>query len=943
MKPIRTVRSLRLRYAIGLSAIAILVTASFFTMQRVVSEQRDFSSLVNLAGHQSGLANRIAYFASLMVTTVDEVEFQMAKSQIGRTVNKMESAYKILREGSEEKGIPRIINDNLSTIYEDPMVGLDVALDNFLNHARAIYDSDMAAAHPGSASYLYLTTYGPHVLEPMLDAVVDEFQQIGRKAILKIERFELAVWLTTLCALLIEVAFIFLPAEKHIRKTIASLEETISELTKTHKRLLTAQQLALVGDWELQVKENKLHWSEQVYHICGVIPEQFEVTLENSLSIIHPQDRHAVKTATRKLLREKHSLNMEYRILRPDTTERLVLQQAVSSAGTDGSISTISATIQDITERKELSTRLEKLSENIPGFIFQFQINDDGTYKFQYVSKGITDTYGIPPESVLQNSEVIFNLVHNEDLARIRQSLHDSGRMKQTWHDQYRVQHPTKGMIWVEGHATPERLVDESILWYGYILDITTRKQSEEQIEQLALYDPLTGLANRRLLKDRLRQAMATARRNRTYGAVILLDLDNFKDLNDTQGHNVGDAQLIEVSKRIKNNVRDTDTVARLGGDEFVVILEWLGYSEDSSRNAVMAIAEKVRVALNQAYVLGPHSHVHHASASIGVTLFQGSEPSDGELLKRADVAMYEAKDLGRNRVSYFSKERQNIVDLRSEMASDLQYALNNDEFTLFYQPQFTIGGELCGAEALLRWNPTRKSPVSPDVFIPIAEETGLILPLGEWVLETACNDILLLEKKGLSTTFAIAINISARQFSDDGFLHKVSNLIDRSGVVVSRLKFELTESCLIKDLERAQSILSVLREMGIKIELDDFGTGYSSLNSLKNLPLDTLKIDRSLIHGIEGDPRDGAIVKAAIAMAKSLSLDVIAEGVETNQQRDFVVGEGCTMLQGFLFAKPAPLTDLVGFLEEHNQKVEFENLHLSYSSDVNTFVKTPH
>ncbi|MCG8426661.1 MAG: bifunctional diguanylate cyclase/phosphodiesterase, partial [Chromatiales bacterium] len=384
----------------------------------------------------------------------------------------------------------------------------------------------------------------------------------------------------------------------------------------------------------------------------------------------------------------------------------------------------------------------------------------------------------------------------------------------------------------------------------------------------------------------------------------------------------IGDALLVEVGKRLQNCVRASDTIARLGGDEFVAVLEQLGQHESDVRNKALAVAEKIRATLGRAYVLGEDEHIYRTSVSIGVALFQGVEEDVDELIMQADVAMFEAKDLGRNRVCFFNEERQAVINSRTALVGALQHAIDHTELHLYYQPQVSAEGQLLGAEALLRWFPRGESPISPATFIPIAEETGLILPIGEWVLETACQHLRQLNLLELPEDFALAVNISARQFSDDQFLQKVQAIVARTGVDVSRLKLELTESCLVQDLHRARVILNALRDMGFHIELDDFGTGYSSLTSLKALPLDTLKLDGDLVHGIESDNRGVAIVRAAIAMAKAMSLSIVAEGVETPQQSAFLINEGCDMLQGFLFARPMPFDAFTNFLRKHRQGV---------------------
>lgn len=923
-----TVLSLRFRYLTGLSVIALLVTTSFFTMQRVVSEQRNFSGLVNLAGHQAGLANRISYFASLMAVAENESEFNMAKSQVGLTVHKMRSAYHTLRKGDPAAGIPMVSNDNLLTIYEDPMFDLDLALTNFLEQADRIHKSGMNDLSLKSTPYVFLTTYGPHVLEPLLDAVVDEYETIGKNAILKIERFEQIIWVAALVTLMLELVFIFAPLDRHIRKTLNSLESSIKNLTKTRKRLLSAQQLAVVGDWELQLADSSLTWSDQVYAICGVSREDFAVTPDSSLQLVHPEDRDRVKSALIALVRNKKPSNLEYRIIRPDLKERLVFQYAAYRKEKCDGTELLTGTIQDISERKELSTRLEKLSEHIPGFIFQYREDTDNRPCMPYVSRGIILTCGIEPEQLHDSIQAMTELLHPEDVEQVKNSIEESKKKLITWHAQFRICHPDKGYIWLEGHATPERLSDGGTRWYGYIWDITERKHSEDRIRKLALYDPLTGLANRRLLKDRLSHALATSSRSLNFGAVIMLDLDNFKSLNDTKGHEVGDALLVEVADRLNSCVRESDTISRLGGDEFVVVLECLAAQKRTAQSKAMEVAEKIRVTLSRAYFLGDGGHVHHASASIGVTLFQGNAKNESELLKRSDVAMYEAKDLGRNCVCLYSEERQAAVNQKSTLAHGMQSALENEEFTLYLQPQISGSGRLRGAEALLRWLPPGKDPISPGVFIPIAESTGLILPIGEWVLARACRHVIALEELGLPDEFALAVNISARQFNDNAFVGKMKAIIERSGVNTRRLKFELTETCLVQDLERGKAILSELRELGLTIELDDFGTGYSSLNSLNKLPIHTLKIDCSLIHGIENENSTKAIVRATLAMARAMSLEVIAEGVETPGQRKFLIDEGCDILQGYLYARPMPYDAFAEYLVKHSDTSRVLSFH---------------
>lgn len=486
MQSLNTGKNLRFRYIIGLGVIALLVTTSFLTMQHLVSNQREFSSIINFASHQSGLANRIAYFVSLMATTEDESDFLMARSQLGRTIKKMENAHYILRNGDPENNIRFVSSKKLKIIYDDPMVGLDTVLSRFLEKARIVYKSEMDTFNIKSAAYLSITTYGPHVLEPLLDAAVDEYEEIGRNAILKIERFELAVWLTLLLTLIAEIGLIFWPIEKHIQKTLQSLESSISELSTTRKRLLSAQKLAKVGDWELHTSDSKFIWSDQIYQICGVSQSDFNVTLSSALEMVHPDDKKKVGSLFEMLKSTgQRRSDMEFRIIQPDGTERLVYQRAVAIRNKQNRIEMIYGTMQDVTERKEFINRLEKLSENIPGFIFQLQLSKDGEANIPYASSGIKNLVGLYPEQVTKSATALFELFHEEDIDRVRKNMMDSSKGQKIWRNQYRIHHPQKGTVWMEGHATPERQRNGGTLWYGYIWDITSQKKDEEHRNKL--------------------------------------------------------------------------------------------------------------------------------------------------------------------------------------------------------------------------------------------------------------------------------------------------------------------------------------------------------------------------------------------------------------------------------------------------------------------------
>lgn len=444
----------------------------------------------------------------------------------------------------------------------------------------------------------------------------------------------------------------------------------------------------------------------------------------------------------------------------------------------------------------------------------------------------------------------------------------------------------------------------------GLVRDITERKRVEKQIRDLAYYDALTRLPNRRLLMDRLGQALIASQRSREFGALMILDLDHFKTLNDTQGHDVGDQLLVEVARRLTSNVRQHDTVCRLGGDEFVVMLEDLGQDEPHAITQAETIAEKVRAALNQPYSLNHNGAKFHSTTSLGLTLFRGQDASVDMLLKQADVALYQAKDAGRNLVRFFNPAMQAAIDSRMVMEAALRHALDKDEFRLYYQPQTDQDGGLIGAEALIRWLPANQGMISPADFIPLAEETGLILSIGKWVLDTACAQLKAWERDPRTQSLPMSVNVSARQFHQPDFVDTVQHSLVASGINPARLKLELTESVVLENVDAVVSRMQQLNALGVSFCLDDFGTGYSSLSYLKRLPLDQVKIDQSFVRDVTEDLNDAAIVMAIMAMSRSLGLQVIAEGVETQAQRDFLLKNQCVAYQGFLFCKPIPIEE---------------------------------
>ena len=445
--------------------------------------------------------------------------------------------------------------------------------------------------------------------------------------------------------------------------------------------------------------------------------------------------------------------------------------------------------------------------------------------------------------------------------------------------------------------------------YVGTQTDITQRKEAEARILHLAFYDPLTRLPNRRLLLDRLQQAVAASLRQQIAGALLFIDIDHFKTLNDTLGHDVGDLLLQQVAERLSACIRENDTAARLGGDEFVVMLEYLSPNLQEAAGQAEAAGKKILASLSQPYKLRHHDYV--GSVSIGVTMFPTLVSTTDELMKQADLAMYEAKAAGRNALRFFDPEMQAAVSLRAELVNGLREALRKQQFRLYYQPQVDRNGQIVGAEALVRWDCPVHGMVSPAEFIPAAEDSGLILPLGAWVLETACLQLAAWANHPAAAKLTLAVNVSACQFGRADFVDQVIEIVSRTGANPHRLKLELTESLLVENIDEVIAKMTTLKAHGIGFSLDDFGTGYSSLAYLRRLPLDQLKIDQSFVRDLLIDPNSVAIAKTIIVLSQAMSLSVIAEGVETEMQRVLLDSLGCHAFQGYLFSRPLPIETL--------------------------------
>ena len=528
--------------------------------------------------------------------------------------------------------------------------------------------------------------------------------------------------------------------------------------------------------------------------------------------------------------------------------------------------------------------------------------------------------WGFEPDSFIPSYAVFLQSIHPEDLEHVEMALYRTLLDSKPYECFHRVCCPDGTVRHI--HARGELLFDQAmhpVKMIGTVQDITRQKKAEADIYHLAFYDTLTNLPNRRLLLEKLQQAMADSEFSGQHCALIFLDIDHFKTLNNTQGHGIGDFLLLEVAKRLQACASDA-AVARPGGDEFIVMLQSLGHVPEKAIALARLMVEKIHTELSQPYVL--NNLKYHATVSIGVNMFCGSLVGLDNLYKHADIAMYQAKTAGRDTIRFFDLAMQDVLEVRVALETDLRDALSQRQFELYYQMQVDDGHHIIGAEALLRWKHPVRGLVSPVQFIPLAEETGFIVPIGLWVLETACVQLKTWEHDPLTRNLLLSINVSARQFRQPDFVDQVQMVLAQTGANPRLLDIELTESLVLDNVADTIVKMEALKKLGIKFAMDDFGTGQSSLTYLKQLPLDQLKIDQSFVRDITIDPSDAIIVQTIIGMAKTLGLGIIAEGVETEAQRSFLQRNGCSAYQGYLFSKPVPLLEFEALLKQSHRAV---------------------
>jgi diguanylate cyclase (GGDEF)-like protein/PAS domain S-box-containing protein len=675
------------------------------------------------------------------------------------------------------------------------------------------------------------------------------------------------------------------------------------QLRESETRYALAVDGANDGIWDVDFIHDTEYLSPRWKQLLGYQDHELVNARATFRALLHPDDVARVFEAIRQHTEEGKPYGLEFRLHCKDGSYRWFYSRGQALFDETGRALRLAGSMTDITERKLVENDLRIAATAFESQEGMTVAAVDGTIlRVNQAFSKITGYTG---------AEII-----GQNLRLLQSGRHDAAFFEAMW--AAILQTGTwEGEIWnrrKNGEIYPEYLIitavkDEHgqvVNYVGTFTDITSKKAAADEIMSLAFYDPLTLLPNRRLLLDRLKQGLLAATRSGEHGGLLFIDLDNFKTLNDTLGHKMGDALLQQVAQRLRTCVRECDTVARLGGDEFVVMLENLSKDALEAAAQCKTVGEKILAALNQPYLLAGSEHYY--GASIGATIFSDSHIGIDELLQQADIAMYQAKHAGRNLLCFFDPQMQIAITDRAALEGELHRALEHQQFCLHYQIQVDSELKPLGAEALLRWMHPERGMIAPGNFIPLAEESGLILPIGQWVLEAACAQLQIWQAQSHTAHLVLAVNVSAKQFRQPDFVEQVQATMQRYGIKPMTLKLELTESMLFEKIEEIIVTIKRLKALGLQISLDDFGTGYSSLQYLKRLPLDQLKIDQSFVRDLAQDSSDKAIVRTIIAMAQSLGLDVIAEGVETEQQKQILVLRGCQQYQGYLFGKPMPI-----------------------------------
>ncbi|MBA2343801.1 MAG: PAS domain S-box protein [Rubrobacter sp.] len=687
--------------------------------------------------------------------------------------------------------------------------------------------------------------------------------------------------------------------------------QTEEELRKSERRLSEAQRIARLGNWDYDLDRDEAYWSDEMYRIFGFGVQSFVPNYRSFFRSVYPDDLPEVLRSIRSILYGGENVSVDYRIIRPDGDVRDLHTQCEAIRDAGGRPRRLIGAVQDVTERRRAERALQEAEERYRTLVEQIPAatyidSADSASSAVYTSPQMEEMLGYAPEEWAEDPDLWKKILHPDDRDRVLAETRRTNDTGDHFEIEYRMISRDGRVVWVRDEAVLLRDEEEGEprFWQGIIFDMTERKSLEERLSHQAFHDPLTGIPNRTLFANRLDHALAREDRRDDSMAVLFLDLDNFKVINDTLGHEIGDGLLVAVAERLTASVRPADTVARLGGDEFTILLE--GVEDDWE---VAAMASRLEDELRAPFLVDGHEIFVTASIGVVPQISYGNEAQ--ELLRDADLAMYRAKENGRGRYEVYDPGMRERASGRLTLERDLRLAVERGEIQVHYQPKISMDtGAFIGAEALARWDHPERGLLGPDAFIPAAEETGVILPLGRQVLQDACEQARKWSEAMPEAQPHVCVNLSARQFQQEDLVEEIAGALRHSGLAPESLILEITEGILMEDAEAAVVRLRNLKAIGVRLAVDDFGTGYSSLTYLRRFPVDFLKIDRSFTHGLGRSLDDTVLVSGVISLAQSLNLAVIAEGVETPAQLEKLRELGCGFAQGFYFARPVPAKD---------------------------------
>ncbi|WGS54075.1 EAL domain-containing protein [Paraburkholderia sp. D15] len=796
------------------------------------------------------------------------------------------------------------MHDVVASLYGEQPPGLSLAIYDGVEPSSAalLHRTPDAATHlPTDITANEYLVVGGHDWTLSMTAHDDFKARFGRNAALQI-----AATGTGLSLLLALLTWLMMTGHGRALRLASSMTRELRENEEKFRAIADC-----TVNWEVWWgTDSKPRWiNSSVAKYIGFSVDECMAMPDFAGTVIHPADLPRVMPELQRGLRGYRGDDLEFRCVRKDGTLVWLSVSWVPISDSHGDCIGVRTSGRDITERKQAEAEL-RIAAVAFDSMEPMMITDFGA-RILRVNSAFTECTGYSAAEIVGKTPQV-----------LRSDRHDAAFYRKMWESIHRSG-GWQGEIWdrrKNGEVYPKWLTISAVMGENGIVshyvcthhDITERKIAEERIKELAFYDALTRLPNRTLLLERLKQAMTASARSDACGALLFIDLDHFKTLNDTLGHDKGDLLLQQVAHRLAVSVRATDTVARVGGDEFVMVLSNLHADPCQAAKETEALGEKILAMLGDPYQLGEVEY--RSTASVGATVFQGHQASIDELLKQADLAMYKSKERGRNAVRLFDPEMQTVVMARAALDAGLRTAIEENQFLLHYEAQIDAS-RITGVEALVRWRHPQRGIVMPADFIPVAEESGLILALGSWVLEAACVQLARWAAHPEMAHLTVAVNVSAQQFREPDFVDKVLAIIERTGARPERLKLELTESVLVDNVQDIIEKMTALKATGVVFSLDDFGIGYSSLSYLKRLPLDQLKIDRSFVRDVLVDPNDAVIARTIVALAHSLGLGVIAEGVETEAQRDFLATAGCHAYQGYYFCRPLPAEEFEAVL----------------------------